>query len=300
MTAEATVTTEDPGRVELRPRNVVHDWSSTPLHWIADDPIASHAIGALNFLLPEGERMFCATFLELAPQITDQRLRREVLGFIGQESMHAENHEEVLHGVYGAHGIDPTPLIDQARFLFRRVVGPREGSSPRRAAQHLLDRAALIGGLEHLFAYLGDWILNADLESHGADPEMLDLFRWHGAEEVEHRHVAHDLVLYLQVGYLRRNAAMVIGVGALLALILRNTRYLVRADPDLPDLGYPGIARALIGSMRRGTFPHIPRLLASAAGCLHPRYSPAAVGDTAQALAYLAVSPSARRGAEPR
>src|SRR5699024_3277503 len=112
------------------------------------------------------------------------------------------------------------PLIRQSEYLFRSIVGPRTGHNARRAEQYLLERAALIGGLEHLFAFLGDWILNADLEAHGADPQMLDLFRWHGAEEVEHRNVAHDVVAHLGVGYLRRNAAMVIGVGSLVALIL--------------------------------------------------------------------------------
>ncbi len=297
--ARSAPTPVGPDRVDLRARDVHHDWSATPLHWIADDPIASHAIGALNFLLPEGERMFCATFHELLPFLRDEALRRDVLGFIGQESMHAETHEVVLHQVYGARGIDPAPLIRQSEYLFRTVVGPRPGHSPRRARQHLIERAALIGGLEHLFAFLGDWILNSRLEDHGADPQMLDLFRWHGAEEVEHRNVAHDVVAYLGVGYLRRNIAMVVGVGALLALILRNTRYLVRADPALPDMGYAALARNLARSMRRGTFPSIPRLLRSAAICLKPGYSPASVGDTAQALAYLAVSPSAREAAAP-
>ncbi|MDN5757060.1 MAG: metal-dependent hydrolase [Tomitella sp.] len=288
----------EPGRVELRARNVRHDWSRTPLHWIADDPYASHAISALNFLLPEGERMFCATFHELLPLIGDEPLRRDILGFIGQESMHAETHEAVLHAVYGAQGIDPAPLIRQSEFLFRTVVGPRQGQSTRRAQQHLLERAALIGGLEHLFAFLGDWILNSRLDDHGADPEMLDLFRWHGAEEVEHRNVAHDVVAHLGVGYVRRNIAMVIGVAALLALILRNTKYLVREDPSLPSTGYPGLARHLWRSMRRGTFPRIPSLLRSAAICLRPGYTPESVGSTAQALAYLSTSPSTRRGAE--
>src|SRR5699024_7156883 len=91
--ARSAPTAGVPGRVDLRARDVHHDWSSTALHRIPDDPVASHAIGALNFLLPEGERMFCATFHELLPLRGDEALRRDVLGFIGQESMHAETHE---------------------------------------------------------------------------------------------------------------------------------------------------------------------------------------------------------------
>ncbi|WP_261994278.1 metal-dependent hydrolase, partial [Streptomyces sp. t39] len=52
---------------------------------------------------------------------------------------------------------------------------------------------------------LGDWVLNADgLDRAGADPVMLDLLRWHGAEEVEHRSVAYDLLRHLDPGYRRR------------------------------------------------------------------------------------------------
>lgn len=57
---------------------------------------------------------------------------------------------------------------------------------------------------------MGDWALNADLEKFGADPQMLDLYRWHGAEEVEHRAVAHEVATYFGVGYFRRCISMII------------------------------------------------------------------------------------------
>jgi hypothetical protein len=41
---------------------------------------------------------------------------------------------------------------------------------------------------------LGHWILvSRGLEEAGADPEMLDLLRWHGAEEVEHRSLVFEV-----------------------------------------------------------------------------------------------------------
>jgi predicted metal-dependent hydrolase len=38
----------------------------------------------------------------------------------------------------------------------------------------------------------------------GADPEMVDLVKWHGAEEIEHRTVAFDLYRHLGGGYIAR------------------------------------------------------------------------------------------------
>ncbi len=58
---------------------------------------------------------------------------------------------------------------------------------------------------------LGDWALNATaLDAAGADPTMMDLLRWHGAEEVEHRAVAFDLFTHLDGRYLRRVCAMLV------------------------------------------------------------------------------------------
>lgn len=284
----------DAGRVDLHARNVAFDWASTPLHWMPLDPIASHLISALTLLLPEGERMFCATFAEALPLIKDEKLRKDVLGFIGQESMHAETHDKAIAEFLEGNGIDPAPFVGQMEFIFRAVLGPRPELGELAQRQYLLERLAVISGLEHMFAFLGDWVINADLESFGADPDMLDLYRWHGAEEVEHRNVAHDVAVYFEMGYTRRNLAMVVAFASLIVFLVRGTKYLVHEDDSLADRGYIGVVGRLFGSMFRGSVPSVPVLVKSLALCLRPGYSPDMVGSTGQALAYLATSPAAR------
>ncbi|MFC8045707.1 metal-dependent hydrolase [Nocardia sp. NPDC057353] len=281
----------DPGAVALQARAVRFDWADTPLHWMPGEPIASHLINALNLLLPEGERMFCAAYGEALPLVRDEQLRAAMLGFVGQEAVHADTHEKVLHEVLAAAGIDPGPYLRQAEFLFRKTLGPR-GS-----VQTLVERLTFIACLEHFFAYLGDWVLNADLEGFGADPRMADLYRWHGAEEVEHRHVAHDVAVYFGAGYLRRSAVMTLTFPVFLLLLLRGTRFLVRQDPALPDHGYPVLMLRVGAAMWRGALPGVPSLLRSAASTFVPGYDPGGVGSTAQAVAYLAQSPAARAAA---
>ncbi|MFR9749518.1 metal-dependent hydrolase [Nocardia sp. 004] len=285
-----------PGSVALHARNVRFDWTDTPLRWMPEEPIASHLISSLNLLLPEGERMFCAAYTEALPYVRDEKLREAMLGFIGQESMHAETHDKVLREVLAVHGIDPEPYLRQAEYLFRRTLGLRnaEGVAQR---QLLVERLAFIACLEHFFAYLGDWVLNADLERFGADPRMVDLFRWHGAEEVEHRHVAHDVAVYFGVGYLRRAGLMLLVFPIFLTLVLRGTKFLVHQDQELPDLGYPRLLTRVFGAMWRGALPGVPSLLRSALSTLEPGYNPEAVGSTAQAVAYLAKSPAAQAAA---
>ncbi|MDQ1042286.1 putative metal-dependent hydrolase [Streptomyces sp. V4I2] len=43
----------------------------------------------LHLMLPELERWFVRTFEQALPLITDDRLREDVRGFIGQEAKHA-------------------------------------------------------------------------------------------------------------------------------------------------------------------------------------------------------------------
>src|SRR5699024_10532730 len=75
----------------------------------------------------------------------------------------------------------------------------------RRAEEWLVERAALVAGIEHITAFLGQWVLDAQgLDEANADPTMLDLLRWHGSEEVEHRAVAFDLYQHLDGRYFRR------------------------------------------------------------------------------------------------
>lgn len=60
----------------IAPRRVSFDWKSTPLHWIPDEPTATHVINVLHLLLPAGERWFVKVFKEGLPLVTDPALRR--------------------------------------------------------------------------------------------------------------------------------------------------------------------------------------------------------------------------------
>lgn len=284
----------DPGAVTLHARNVAFDVSRTPLRWIRKDVFASHIISAINFILPEGERWFCETFNEALPLIEDEDLLEAVRGFIGQEAMHAQAHDDVLGELFRAQGIDTAPMVEVAERVFQQILGPRDLPDAAARHRHLVARLALIAGIENITALLGDWVLSAPLEEHGADPVVLDLFRWHGAEEVEHRMVAHDVAEYFGVGYGQRVGSLGIAYAGFLLLILRVAHDLVRQDPDLPDHSYARVWWELVRAGQRGTVPSIARVTWSAVIALHPRFTPEWIGSTAQAVAYLAKSPAAR------
>ncbi|MFE9425507.1 metal-dependent hydrolase [Kitasatospora sp. NPDC006697] len=280
----------------LEPRDVKFDWSRLPLHWIPDEPVATHTINVLHLLLPEGERWFTEVFKDALPLITDEQLREEVLGFIGQEAIHAEAHQEVLDHLLGQ-GLDPRPYVRQIAWLFQRILGEKPRLSPRKRRENVIERVAFVAAIEHFTAFLGNWALNSPgLDRADADPTMLDLLRWHGAEEVEHRSVAYDLLVHLDSGYGRRVRGMLVGGPLLVHLWVRGLRYLLAADPELRGTLRPSWRQAWEIS-RRGLLPDPVQSLRSGLRYLRPGYHPTQEGDSGQALAYLAASPAARAAA---
>ena len=222
----------EPDRVALHARNVSFDWSELPRHWIPGEPFATHLINVLHLLLPEGERWFCHVFKQALPLIRDEQLAEDVRGFIGQEAVHAESHQGVLDH-FDAHGTDTRPYVQQISWLFGKVLGDR-GYAGKQGQEWIVERVALIAAIEHFTAFLGQWVLDArELDEAGADPTMLDLLRWHGAEEVEHRSVAFDLYAHVDGGYARRCRTMVVAIAVLAIMWVRGVRFLMAADPVL-------------------------------------------------------------------
>jgi uncharacterized protein len=279
----------------LEPRDVRFDWSGLPLRWIPGEPVASHVINVLHLLLPEGERWFAATFQRALPLIDDDALREDVIGFIGQEAIHAEAHQGVLD-YFGHHGLDPAPFVRQMEWLFRRILGDRPGLTADQQREQLIEHVAVVAAIEHFTAFLGHWVLNADaLDRAGAHPVMLDLLRWHGAEEVEHRNVAFDLLVHLDPRYVRRVRSFALTGPMLVWLWARGARFLVAADPGLDQETVRW--RDCIAAGRRGVLPGLPAAARSAARYLRRGYHPAQEASTRQAVAYLGSSPAARAAA---
>lgn len=98
-----------PEEVALRPRDAKFGWDETPLHWMPGDPYGSHATTALNLFLPVAERWFAKLLTEALDYVRDERLREQIIGFIGQEAIHARTHDDVLVEFVRRHGIDPPP-----------------------------------------------------------------------------------------------------------------------------------------------------------------------------------------------
>ncbi|MFJ6260444.1 metal-dependent hydrolase [Rhodococcus erythropolis] len=289
----------EPDHILLQARNVEFDWSDLPMHWIPGDPFSTHVLNVLHLLLPAGEEWFVETFKEALPLIEDEKLREDVVGFIGQEVMHSNAHSGVLVHLK-ENGLDPTPYTQQMEWAFSKLLGPRPMTGLR-AENHLVERLAIIAAIEHITAFLGDWVLNAKgLDKAGMHPTMLDLLRWHGAEEVEHRAVAYDVMRYFDKRETRRIRTQILVTPAIVWLWIRGTRFLMRNDPELaaqaPSRRRPHLSD-FIAAGKRGTVPTSFELVKRMSTYFSKSYHPSNEGSTAQAVQYLASSPAAQAAA---
>lgn len=274
----------------ITPRRVHFDWSATPLHWVPGDPFATHLANVLHLLLPAGERWFVHVYKQVLPYVHDERLRREVKGFMGQEATHSRAHAAVLDHLR-EQGLDPGPYVENIDWLFERLLGDHT-APPALRRRWLVDRVAIIAAIEHFTAVLGRWVLEArGYDRVGADPTMLDLLRWHGAEEVEHRSVAFDTYQHINGNWARRAAAMALVAPVMAWLWVRGVRFLMENDPTLP--GSPRW-RDFRRAARAELAPSAPEILSAIPRFLAPGYHPSQEGSTQHALEYLAISPAAR------
>lgn len=159
----------------------------------------------------------------------------------------------------------------------------------------------MVAAIEQFTAVLGDWVLRAEgLDRAGADEIMLDLLRWHGAEEVEHRSVAFDM--YQHCGgaglprYVRRVEGMVVVAPVLAWLWVWGASYLIRNDPELGGrLRYS--LREHNHAVTKGLLPTWRELAAAIPRYFRRSYHPSQEGSLRRAVEYLAVSPAARAAA---
>jgi hypothetical protein len=289
MSSPSTVRTTPANGIKAR--RTRFDLSTTPLHWVPGDPQSTHLMDVLHIVLPPGERWFCDVFREALPHITDERLREDVKGFMGQEATHARAHE-LGRDHLGAHGIDTGRAMDQAEWLRKRLGGkaPLGLTLPMPLARWwLVTRLSSIAAIEHFTAVLGYWILDSGtLDTVGADPQMMDLLRWHGAEEVEHRAVAFDVFEHISGSYPRRVVSMLLVALALnLAFLIGGIR-LMSADPTT-DQGFS--LRRWSRSAQEGRIPPPSFIWKALPRYLRRDYHPSQVGSSAAAIAYLMSSP---------
>ncbi|MFC9894518.1 metal-dependent hydrolase [Nocardia sp. NPDC127579] len=271
-------------------RDVEFDWSAVPLHYIPGEVMATHIINVMHLVLPEGEHAMSKALAQALPLIDDQRLYEEVVGFVGQEATHAASHEGARRHLAEL-GLDVEPMARKMEWMVDRILGDH-GLTGRARRAWLSERLGLFAAMEHYTAVVGEWLLNQQvLEEKGMDPTMLDLIRWHGAEEVEHRNVAFDAFMYVDGSYARRVRTALLGSLTLAVLFVSSARYLYLNDPQRPRRRW--WLFELLSASRRGVIPKASIFVTEIPKYLDPEFHPSQLGSMDAAIRYLAQSPAA-------
>lgn len=151
--------------------------------WLNDDPIATAFYNALSVTFPKGEGFFVDSVRNFRDG-TSPRLHAEIQAFIKQEVIHTREHVAFNRHVVDQ-GYDVTPLerdVDRALALTK-------------GKPHIASLAATMA-LEHFTAMLAHELIANPKHLAGGDDQAAALWRWHAAEEIEHKGVAYDTWLH--------------------------------------------------------------------------------------------------------
>lgn len=281
-------------------RAVKFDWSNVPLQYIPGEWYATHFWNVMHLVLPEGERAMADVFARALPFIDDPRLHEEVVGFVGQEATHASSHES-FRDYLVTHGVDIEPILRRIRFAVGVVFGDH-GLTGRAGKAWLNERLGIYAAAEHFTAVVGEWLLdNTEFDRLGVDPTMLDLLRWHGAEELEHRNVAFDAFQYVDGGGFRRARTAVAASAGLALLWFSTAAYLYKNSVATPRSSKGRLRRrihmpwpvAFARASRKQLIPGLSFLFVQLALYIQPGFHPSNMGDIDKAVQYLAKSPAA-------
>ena len=192
--------------------------------WNPAQPELSHLLNAFQLALPYLEPYFIDAVKRASEKLTDPRLKEDAQAFCAQEANHARQHRkycEMLHARY--------PRLEEFEAAVRQSLLDSRKNDP------LEWRLAYTAGYELitaqfasiLFEKQDDWL-------KGADDQFASLMLWHAAEEIEHRHVAMDVLQAVNPSYGLRANGLFAALKKTYADMTPVATYMLRVD------GYAG------------------------------------------------------------
>ncbi|AOJ05261.1 metal-dependent hydrolase [Burkholderia mayonis] len=222
-------------------------------NWHGQGSQVSHFFNALSLLFPAGERFFMDSVRNYRDRIDDPVLKKQVLGFIGQEAMHTREHIE-YNELMQANRL-PARKLDKRVW---KVLGWLKKVLP-----HSVQLAHTVAA-EHYTAMLANWLLSDPAVFAGSHEDYKQMWQWHALEETEHKAVSFDVWNAVMKPGPKR---YLIRVGIFLmttltfwpTVFLLHTR-LIRSDryADHRVRGLWRVSKLLYGP-RHGMFPSIAR-----------------------------------------
>ncbi|MDB4986080.1 MAG: hypothetical protein JWN04_1258, partial [Myxococcaceae bacterium] len=169
-----------------------------PRYWHGGRKSVTQFLNNLSVFFPVGERFFIASLKQHKDFITDPTLAAEARAFYAQEGIHSREHVR-YNAMLKEQGYPIEAMEERVAQLLSLVTK----LTPKRM------QLGVTCALEHFTALMADLLLSDDKLMEGADPTMARLWRWHAAEENEHKAVAFDVFKAAGGTYPERAATMI-------------------------------------------------------------------------------------------
>ena len=186
------------GKLKIKPRHMSFPFNEVKeKFFFGGNSLLTVFAGALSSTFPPGESEFIESVRNYRDQVTDETLKQQIKGFIGQEGHHSHQHKQANIALTEL-GIDAVRLEkhlerDLKKYTARKYVTPKF-------------RLAMTVGMEHLTAIMAEHVLTTPESLDPLNETVQELLYWHAVEEIEHKAVAFDVFMLCENDqkYLRR------------------------------------------------------------------------------------------------
>ena len=168
-----------------------------PRYWHGGGRAVTIFFNNLSIFFPVGERFFIKTVKDHKDYIKDPKLAQEARTFYAQEGIHSREHE-VYNEMLTRQGYPVARMEGRIAKLLSLVS----------TVIWLRAQLAVTCALEHFTALMAHWLLLDERNLQGSNAKMAALWRWHAAEENEHKSVAFDVFKAAGGTYVERALVM--------------------------------------------------------------------------------------------
>jgi predicted metal-dependent hydrolase len=262
----------------MKVREIEIDFTQAKLHWTPENPEFAQFWNAASTFLPYLEPFLNKTVragIKMLPsEATELREDSEI--FIAQEGRHWRNHAK-LNAFLRASGY---PKLAECE---AKMKSDYQYFWDKKGHKYCMGYTE---GFETLGPIIACFFLEAahELDKATVDDPTADLWRWHLAEEYEHRHVANYQFHAIYNSYWYRLWGICYSAPHMLGYMIGTGYYMISEDWKSGRIKDPWKSRLRFAGMLTRLFVYIvPRLLSS----LHPKYDPKDLAAPPRSLAVL-------------
>ncbi len=192
--------------------------AGVPKHWHGRGRAVSIFFDGLSIFFPAGERFFISSVRAHLSKVGPE-LRRDVALFTAQEGIHGREHDG-YNARLEKHGYPAVRLEKKVE----RILRFAKKTLPRRS------QLAVTCALEHFTGMMALLLLGEPRNLEDAHPTMAALWRWHAAEESEHKSVPFDVFRAAGGTELERMGMMLVTAAVFWAKVAEHQVVMMRAD----------------------------------------------------------------------